>query len=38
MGGMTLDLASSTGTREQDIEEAEKNQKIESEKDKVNQE
>ena len=38
MGGMTLDFASSTGTGEQDIEEEEKNPKIEVKEDKVDTE
>ena len=36
--GMTLDSASSTGTGEQDVEEEEKNSKIEAKEDKVNTE
>ena len=38
MGGMTLDLASSTGTGEQDIKDMEKNPEVETEEDRVNME
>ena len=38
MGGMTLDLASSTGTGEQDIKEMEKNPDVETEEDGVDKE
>ena len=38
MGGMTLDLASSTGTGEQDINDMEKNPEVETEEDGVDKE
>ena len=38
MGGMTFDSASSTGTREQDVKEEEKNPKIQAKEDKVDTE
>ena len=38
MGGMTLDLASSTGTGEQDIEDMEKNPDVKTEEGRVDKE